>query len=300
MRLVTWVGFWATLARMKGSIRRAVVVVGACALVFAGAAFAANSGSFGDVSGDSGTAPDVTGVAISNDDAGLVTVKVTLANRNAIAPTDGVGVGIDADQNPDTGTVFYGTEYELDLEGGVPRFYRAAANGFYEEAPVPASFSASFSGNVVTVSFKPSELGATTGFNVYAIGFDNSTLDSAPDIRMVNYQLVQGTPAPQLSPDHRAPLDEALKATGTHGKIASLFYFASDGRGETSDAIVIYKGKKVQKRINYRLTDTNPFLPYVARWKVPKKTKGKLRFCVTSTDRAGNKSNISCAQLTVK
>ncbi len=300
MWLVTSVGFWATLARMKGSTRRALVVVGACALVFAGAAFAANSGSFADVSGDSGTAPDVTGVAISNDDSGLVTVKVTLSNRNAIAPTDGVGVGIDADQNPDTGTVFYGTEYELDFEGGAPRFYRAAANGFYEEAPVPASFSASFSGNVVTVSFKPSELGATTGFNVYAIGFDNSTLDSAPDIRMVNYQLVKGAPAPQLSPDHRAPLDEALKSTGTHGKIASLFYFASDGRGETSDAIVIYKGKKVLKRINYRLADTNPFLPYVARWKVPKKTKGKLRFCVTSSDRAGNKSNTSCAQFTVK
>jgi hypothetical protein len=300
MRRLTSGGFWATLAQMAGSTRRALVIVGVCALVFAGAAFAANTGSFTDMPGDSGTAPDVTGVAISNDDAGVVTVKVTIANRSAIGPADGVGVGIDADQNPDTGTVFYGTEYELDLEGGVPRFYRAAANGFYEEAPLPASFTASFSGNVVTVTFKPSELGASTGFNVYALGFDNSTLDSAPDIRMVNYQLVHGAPAPQLSPDHRAPLDEALKSTGTHGKIASLFYFASDGRGETSDAIVIYKGKKVQKRITYRLADTNPFLPYVARWKVPKKTKGKLRFCVTSTDRAGNKSNTSCAQFAVK
>jgi len=62
---------------------------------------------------------------------------------------------------------------------------------------------------------------------------------------------------------------------------------------------VIYKGKKVVKRINYRLADTNPFLPYVARWKVPKKTKGNLRFCVTSTDRAGNKSKASCAALKI-
>ena len=285
---------------MKGSTWRALAVAIVGALILAGVAFAANTASFADVAGDSGSAPDVTGVAITNDDAGLVTIKVTMSNRGAFGATDGVGVGIDADQNPDTGTVFYGTEYELDLEGATTRFYRAAANGFYEEAPLPASLQASFSGGVVTVTFKPSELGATTGFNVYAATFDNSTIDLSPDIRTVNYQFVSGTTPPQLSPDHRAPLDEAIKATGTHGRIVEMYYFASDGRAETSDAIVIYKGKKVLKRINYRLEDTNPFLPYVARWKVPKKTKGKLRFCVRSTDRAGNKSNNACAALTIK
>jgi hypothetical protein len=285
---------------MKGSTWRAAAVVGVAALAFASVAFGANTGSFVDVEGDAGTAPDVTAVAITGDDAGVVTIKVTLSNRTSLGAGDGVGLGIDADQNPDTGTVFYGAEYELDLEGTTAKFYRAAPNGFYEEAPLPASLAASFSGGVVTISFKPSELGAAAGFNVYAVGFDNSTLDSAPDIRAVNYQLAGGTAAPPLVPDHRAPVDEALKSTGTHGKLASLFYFASDGRAETADAIVVYKGKKVVKRINYLLEDTNPFLPYVARWKVPKKTKGKLRFCVRSTDRAGNKSNNSCAALTIK
>jgi len=285
---------------MKGSTWWALAVLGVAALAFAGAAFAGNTGSFADVAGDSGTAPDVTGVAISSDDTGMVTIKVTLGNRTTFGASDGVGLGIDADQNPDTGTVFYGAEYELDLEGTAARFYRAAANGFYEEAPLPPSFKATFDGGVVTVTFKPSEIGTATGFNVYTVGFDNSTLDSAPDIRAVNYQLVSGRPPPTLAPDHRAPIDEALKSTGTHGKVASLFYFASDGRAETADAIVVYKGKKVVKRINFLLEDTNPFLPYVARWKVPKKTKGKLRFCVTSMDRAGNKSNTSCAALTIK
>jgi hypothetical protein len=285
---------------MKGSTWRALAVVGVAALAFAGAALAANTGSFADVSGDSGTAPDVTGVAISSDDTGMVTIKVTLGNRTSFGGADGVGLGIDADQNPDTGTVFYGAEYELDLEGTAAKVYRAAENSFYEEAPLPPSFKASFDGGVVTVTFKPSEIGTATGFNVYAVGFDATTLDSAPDIRAVNYQLVGGTAAPALAPDHRAPIDEALRSTGTHGKVASLFYFASDGRAETADAIVIYKGKKVVKRISYLLEDTNPFLPYVARWKVPKKMKGKLRFCVTSTDRAGNKSKASCAALTIK
>jgi hypothetical protein len=95
-------------------------------------------------------------------------------------------------------------------------------------------------------------------------------------------------------------VDQAIKSTGTHGKVAQLGYLAMDGRGETADSIVVYKGKKVLKRINFQLEDTSPFLPYVAGWKVPKKTKGKLRFCVTSRDRAGNKSNTSCAALTIK
>ena len=41
-------------------------------------------------------------------------------------------------------------------------------------------------------------------------------------------------------------------------------------------------------------------LVYFARWTVPRKMRGKLRFCVASTDRAGNKSVASCAALTVK
>jgi hypothetical protein len=298
--LVTSADFWVTLAAMKGSTWRVLAAAGIAVLVFAGVAVAANTGSFEDATGDSGTAPDVSAVAISSDATGLVTIKVTLANRDAFGAGDGVGVGIDADQNPDTGTVFYGAEYELDLEGTAPKFYRAAASGFYEAAPLPASFAASYSGGAVTVSFKPSELGVSTGFGVYAVGFDNSTLDSAPDIRSINYQLSSNTTPPALSPDHRAPVVEAIRSIGTHGKVAELYYFASDGRAETSDAIVVYKGKKVLKRINFHLTDTNPFLPYVARWKVPKKTKGKLRFCVTSMDRAGNKSKTSCAALTVR
>jgi hypothetical protein len=298
---VTSAGFSVTLAEMKGSLSRALLAGAAAAAVFTGVALAANTGSFADPASDSGTAPDVVGVAVSNDDAGIVTVKVTLANRPAVLGAgDGVGVGIDSDQNPDTGAVFYGAEYELDLEGITPTLYRAAANGYYEKAPLPPSFQAIITGGVVTVSFKASELGIGSGFNVYAVGFDNSSLDSAPDIRMVNYQLVGGAPQPPLAVDHRAPVDQALKSSGIHGKLVELVYFASDGRGETSDSIVVYKGKKVQKRISFRLADTNPFLPYVARWKVPKKTKGKLRFCVTSTDRAGNKSNTSCAALTIR
>jgi hypothetical protein len=285
---------------MAGSTWRALAVVGAAALVLAGVAAAANSRSFADPSGDAANSPDLTGVAISNDDAGIITVKLTVGNRSSLAANEGVAVGLDTDQNPDTGSVFYGAEWELDLEGTSATAYQATANGSYTQVPVPASYQASMSGGIAMLTFKASDLGITSGFNLHALGFDNNWLDAAPDIRTVNYQLAAGTTAPQLQPDHRAPIDQAFKSTGTHGKFAELGYLAMDGRGETADVFVVYKGKKVVKRISLPLADTSPFLPYVVRWKVPKKTKGKLRFCVTSRDRAGNMSNTSCAALTIK
>jgi hypothetical protein len=66
---------------MKGSVWRALTVAGVVTVVCAGAAFGANTTSFFDPGADSDSAPDITGVAITNDDAGVVTVKLTLANR---------------------------------------------------------------------------------------------------------------------------------------------------------------------------------------------------------------------------
>ena len=285
---------------MAGSTWRALAVVGVAALVLTGVAAGANSHSFADPAGDAANSPDLTGVAISNDDAGIVTVKLTVGNRSTLAANEGVAIGLDTDQNPDTGSVFYGAEWELDLEGTTATAYKATANGSYTQVPVPASYQASMSGGVATLTFKASDLGITSGFNVHALGFDDSWLDAAPDIRTVNYQLASTTTAPLLQPDHRAPIDQAFRSTGTHGKYAQLGYLAMDGRGETADSFVVYNGKKVVKRINLPLADTSPFLPYVVTWKVPKKIKGKLRFCVTSRDRAGNKSNTACAALTIK
>jgi hypothetical protein len=277
-----------------------LAAAGGVAALSTGVALAANTASFADPSGDADRSPDVTAVAITSDDAGTVTVKLTIANRSAFSADDVAGFGLDVDQNPDTGSYYYGAEYELDLLGAEATVLKSAPDGGFTQVAAPASFRATFAGGTATLTFRPSDFGVTSGFNLYAIGLDRDWIDVAPDIRTVNYQLVAGTAPPLLSPDRRAPVVAATKTLGAHGKIAQLGYYAFDGRGETADTIVIYRGKKVLKRINYRLEDTNPFLEYVARWNVPKKAKGKLRFCVSSTDRAGNKSNTSCAALTIK
>jgi len=61
---------------MKGSVGRTAALVVVAAVVFAGAALAANSGSFGDPAGDANPATEITAVAMSNDDDCTVIVKV--------------------------------------------------------------------------------------------------------------------------------------------------------------------------------------------------------------------------------
>jgi hypothetical protein len=285
---------------MKGSLWRALVLAAVAAAAFVGVAVAANTGGFTDATADAQTAPDISAVAISNDDTGLVSVKVTLVNRSLLNANDDLAIGIDTDQNPDTGSFFYGAEFELNLDRGTIVVWRDNPSGSYSQAPAPPSLRIVFTGGAVTFSFKASELGISSGFNLYALGVDASAFDAAPDMRMVNYQLVSGAAAPLVGRDTRAPVTGALKSKGTHGKIVNIDYFAADGRGETADTILVYRGKKVVKRFNFSIADTSPFLIYSARWKVSKKTKGKFRFCVTSTDRAGNKSKTSCAALTIK
>ena len=285
---------------MKGSFVRALALAGVLAIVCVGAALAANNASFLDPTADATSAPDISGVSISNDDAGIVTVKLALANRSQLGPADLFAIGLDVDQNPDSGSAFYGAEYELDFDRGAIALFRNAPNGFFAPGIAPPSLRVVFSDGAATFSFSAADLGITSGFNLYALTADATRLDLAPDIRTFNYQLAGGTSAPLLGRDTRAPLTAAIKSKGVHGKIVNLNYAALDGRGETSDEIVVYRGKKQIRRVIFPIADTNPFFFYSARWKVPKKTKGKFRFCVTSTDRAGNKSKASCAALTIK
>jgi hypothetical protein len=280
-----------------------LIVIAVCAATLVGSALAANSGGFRDPEGDTAVlAPDVTAVSISTDDAGTITATISLAAGGAGAVLGEVALAIDADQNPDTGTYYYGAEFALSLDRMQPTFYRAAASGDFETAPAPASFRARFDPGQVTFVVKASDLGIapTAGFNVAAVGVGIGLADTAPDIRTFNYEQVAGTAAVVPGADARAPFDHAEKSTGVHGKRAELVFSASDGRGETAETFVIYRGKKVLKTIRLPLADTNPFFSYSVTWRVPKKVRGKLRFCVSSLDRAGNKSNVSCAPLTIK
>ncbi len=279
------------------------------ALVVAGVAGAANTDVYTDRPGDVKLAPDITSVHVSNDDTGTIVIQTTYGNDAVTpgVPGEQLGVALDLDENPDTGTVYYGTDvaFALDfgLSGTTLKFSRAAGSEFKPAAP-PPSLKGTFDEATGSVTFtvKAADLGLAPdrGFNFVAVSESLLAGDLAPDLRTYNYQQVGGTPQPPLGPDTRAPVDRAYASRGVHGKIARLEYSAQDGRAMTADTIRVYRGGRVVRTSRIALSDANPFFMYGARWHVPRAVRGRLRFCVQSVDAAGNKSNLSCAPLVVR
>jgi hypothetical protein len=291
--------------------RRAVLPLAAVgAFVLAGVAGASNFATFTDRPGDVKLAADITQLDVSNDDAGTITIRVTFGDGGLTPglPGEALGVALDLDQNPDSGTVYYGTEVAFALSfgtggGNTLKFVRAAGVGF-SPAPPPASLHGTLSDATLTFTVNAADLGLASdgGFNIVALSGTSVTgeVDLAPDIRTFNYQLVAGTPAPPLPADTRAPVDRAFASRGVHGKVAQLVYAAQDGRGVTADTIRVYRRNRLLKTIRFSLGDASPFSSYYAPWRVPRKIHGRLHFCVRSTDAAGNSSNQSCARLVIR
>jgi hypothetical protein len=301
------------ISRPKKEIRRWRIFAPlgvAAALVVAGVAGAANSGIFADRSGDAKLAPDVTSVYVSNDDAGTITIT-SAYGAGAVTPGlpgEQLGVALDLDQNPDTGTVYYGTEVAFALDFGpsdTKLTFAQAAGTRFRPAPPPPSLTGALDGvtGLLTFTVKAADLGLapTSGFNL--VGISSSIAgdgDLAPDLRTYNYQQVAGTVPPTPPPDIRAPVDHAFVSHGVHGKVARLEYSAQDGRAATADTIRVYRGPRLLRTTRIALSDANPFFSYYARWRVPRTIRGRLRFCVLSADAAGNKSNLSCARLFIR
>src|SRR5215467_11769182 len=127
------------------------------ALVLVGVVAAANSASYADPQGDVSLAPDITRLDVNNDDAGAITINVTLsAGRPVGVPGDEVGVALDLDQNPDTGSVYYGAEALMVYEGSTLRFYRADGSGF-SAAALPPSLHGTIASGMATFSFNASD-----------------------------------------------------------------------------------------------------------------------------------------------
>jgi len=290
---------------MERSVWRTLAASVVPALAIAGTALAANSASYVDRVGDAPGAPDLASLTISSDDAGLITIRLGFANRDTLDEDfEGVQIGLDVDQDPDTGSLFYGAEYVIDLAGSEQlAFGRATPSGFFEDARVPASLRVSAATGIVSFTFKASEVGIapTSGFDLWALGRSGFIAsDNVPDFRTINYQLIPGTIQLPLEEDRRAPAVLAWPSRGTHGKNVPLEYEVRDGRGKSADTIRVFKGRRLVKTLRYRLGDRTPFAPYYGFWKAPKAARGAYRFCVSSVDAAGNKSNTSCAKVTIR
>jgi hypothetical protein len=277
----------------------------ASALFLAGVSGAASSLSFPDRVGDAGSSLDITGLDVSNEQ-GSLTFRVTVAGQHDwdVGRAE-VLVALDLDQNPDTGSAFYGTEYEIAFEA--EPYDRAEAvllhaDGWdFRRVSPPEGWGWGFSPSFLEFFVRPSDLGLdpNAGFNVVAAAIGPHT-DTAPDIRTFNYQPVAGTPPPSLGPDRRAPHVVAYSSKAVHGKVAKLGFWALDGRGATAETVRIYRGARLLKTIRRPLVDSNPFVVSHLDWRVPGNLRGRVRFTIRAVDAAGNRSSLSSARLLVR
>ena len=60
----------------------------------------------------------------------------------------------------------------------------------------------------------------------------------------------------------------------------------------TADSFVIYKGKKVLKRIRLQLADTSPFLPYIVRWDTTTASEGGHSILVYARTKHGRRAAV--------
>jgi hypothetical protein len=121
----------------------------------------ARSQVYVDEPGDAPTAPDIVSVVVTNDDAGLLTLGVSFANRTGLLPGDVVVVGLDVDRDKQTGGPM-GMDYALSATTA------AADLGVWSSSPwsgsgylsIPGAAGFSLSDHSVLLSTSVDQLGA--------------------------------------------------------------------------------------------------------------------------------------------
>jgi hypothetical protein len=236
--------------------------------------------NFADPAGDGGTAPDITNIAITNDDHGQYTFTVTLA-----APYPNAGVIVlflDTDKNAGTGDPnLGGPDFVFSDDRSTHTFnvakWDATAQDYLDAPFTTASVTVSPDGLTVTFSINKSELGDTTGFNFFGLTFEGDGSDGVNDIvdfpQLVSYAYqtiftlslangsesaakVGGTWKVSMSAtrsDTNATVgsEATITCVGTAGKkklaVASKS-FVSSGSGGSTSAVCVFKIPKTLKK----------------------------------------------------
>jgi hypothetical protein len=189
-----------------------LAITAALLAVLPGAAFgktshaSVNSQTYADSTGEDPNAPDITSVAVSNDDAGLITFKVNISNRPALTPDMSIQIFLDSDQNPATGDAqFAGADYVLELDPGSIALFQWNGSD-YVAAASQTSVTFGYDATGATMRVNANDLNKSKGFNFVAFAvsgiavdangnpdFTNVHFDAAPDAGhgLFNYKVIQ-------------------------------------------------------------------------------------------------------------
>jgi len=143
----------------------------------------ANSVTFDDSTGEDAQGPDITTVAVSNNDAGMITFKINIPNRATLTEDMLIDIDLDTDSNPATGDPeTLGADYAIELFRSNIALFRWDGRTFSRTQTDPPQTSLVFSyAGGATVRISAAELGNTTRFNFGAIAVSGIVLDPNGD-----------------------------------------------------------------------------------------------------------------------
>jgi hypothetical protein len=188
----------------------------AVALVAAALGLAEPAGAavFQDAAGDSGTAPDVRSLRVTNDARGQLRFRLEFANRpGGLEAGDLILLFLDADRDASTGDPG-GDDYSLQFAQGA--FGIARWDGVRHAFFASGSARVAASGAVITVTLVKGELGITRAFDlaVVAVRIVNGGIESgetAPDTGEWTYRLVTFCVVPDVRGRSLAAARRALR-----------------------------------------------------------------------------------------
>ena len=138
----------------------------------------ANSQTYIDSTGEDPSAPDITTIVVSNDDAGLITFKLNISNRPTLTADMLVLLFLDTDQKATTGdTSTFGADYAIELDPGQVGLFKWNGTD-YIAPPSQSSVTFSYDATGATIRVSAPDLGHVKAFNFAAVAFSGLTTDS--------------------------------------------------------------------------------------------------------------------------
>ena len=162
---------------------------------------ASNSTTYTDSTGENPSAPDITTVKVSNDDAGNLTFQVNISNRPTLTPDMLVAIYLDTDNNASTGDPqSFGADFVIQLVAGEVDLFPWKGSDYGTSVATP-SLTYSYGAGGATIHVSANDLAKTKTFNFavvavsgIAIGesgapdFTNAAQDVAPDVGHGSYK----------------------------------------------------------------------------------------------------------------
>jgi hypothetical protein len=266
----------------------AIACVALATAVPAGAALqgqstgAAASSTYSDPAGDANGAPDITEVAVSNDTAGTITMRIAVPDRPQLGVDDGMALWINADRNEFTGS--FGDEYLLTKYAFGASFSRWDGSAWQSFAP--ASLVVRWEPSQLVVAVNRADLGIADAFDFGAGSIlfagddpDAWPWDGAPDFGYWTYTIVL---PPTLGPAKVQP------ARPKAGRLVSAAVPVTAGGTPVDAGTVKCTGAVGGKRLRAAASGLNGGTAGCA-WRLPAGTAGKtLRGQVSVTTDGGS------------